>query len=274
MHKTNYLMEHGEEAARLDLKTDRQSVHKQALWAGLAPGMRVADIGCGSGKTTRLLHMLVPPGGETVGVDASQSRVLHAEANHGGQGISFACRDFHDPLYDLGEFDFIWVRFVLEYHRKKAPEIVANLSHILKPGGILFLADLDHNCLNHYGLSERLNEALTGIMYNLETLHDFDPYAGRRLYSYLYDLQLAEIAVEMDHHHLIYGELNDIDNYNWTRKLEVAARNSGYHFDSYPGGFPEFMEEFRNFFADPRRFTYTPIICCKARKPQPYAGQR
>ena len=266
MQPIRYLMEHGEEARRLDLKTDADSVGKQALWAGLQPGMRVADVGCGSGKTSLFLRELLQAEGEVVGIDASRSRIEHARSEHGVPGVSFVCRDFTQPLQDLGNFDFIWVRFVLEYHRSKSAEIVANLRRILKPGGILFLADLDHNCLNHFGLSARLSDALSGIMHKLETDHDFDPYAGRKLYAYLYDLGFEEIAVEMDHHHLIYGALNEVDRYNWTQKLEVAAQNSGYLFDAYPGGFPEFLEEFQLFFADPRRFTYTPIICCRGLK--------
>ena len=262
-------MEHDEEAKRLDLKTDGGPVFKQALWAGIQPGMRVADIGCGSGRTTFFLNKLIQPGGEIVGVDASRSRVRHAEEYYGAKGVSFACRDFYRPLRDLGEFDFIWVRFVLEYHRSRSQDVVANLAQILRPGGLLCLADLDHNCLNHYGLSARLEGALKGIMDTLERDHDFDPYAGRMLYSYLYDQNFEEITVEMDHHHLIYGVLNDIDRYNWIKKIEVAAKNSGYRFEAYPGGYREFMEEFASFFADQRRFSYTPIIYCKGHKSQP-----
>jgi SAM-dependent methyltransferase len=266
MAQVHYIMEHAEEAKRLDLKTEGGPVFKQALWAGIQPGMRVADVGCGSGKTTHFLSQLIQPGGAIVGIDASRSRVQHAQANYGGKGISFACRDFYRPLQDIGRFDFVWVRFVLEYHRSRSREVVANLAQLLKPGGVLFLADLDHNCLNHFGLSPRLENAIRGIMDTLERNHDFDPYAGRKLYSYLYDEGLCDISVEMDHHHLIYGVLNEMDRYNWTRKVEVAAKNSGYGFDAYPGGYREFREEFRAFFADPRRFSYTPIIFCKGRK--------
>jgi SAM-dependent methyltransferase len=267
MRQAHYIMEHDDEAKRLDLKTGSEALFKQALWAGIRPGMRVADIGCGSGKTTHFLHQLIQPGGEIVGIDASPARVRHAEEHYGGEGIKFARRDFYQPLQDLGEFDFVWVRFVLEYHRSKSRDIVANLWQILKPGGILCLGDLDHNCLNHFGLSARLESSLKGIMETLEKEHDFDPYAGRKLYSYLYDQGFVDIAVEMDHHHLIYGVLNDVDGYNWTKKLEIAAKNSGYRFDAYPGGYQEFLDDFRVFFADPRRFTYTPIIYCKGRKP-------
>ena len=38
-----YLMEDDQEAVRLDRKTDGATVEKQALWAGIRPGMRVAD---------------------------------------------------------------------------------------------------------------------------------------------------------------------------------------------------------------------------------------
>ena len=54
-----YLMEDEREAVRLDLKTDAAAVEKQARWAGIKPGMRVADLGCGSGKTTFYLNKLI-----------------------------------------------------------------------------------------------------------------------------------------------------------------------------------------------------------------------
>lgn len=267
MNPSGYIMEHETEALRLDLKTDSQSVTSQATWAGIRPGMRVADIGCGSGKTTAYLHSLIQPGGEIVGVDASASRINHAIEQYGTQGIEFVCRDMYDQLDDLGCFDFIWVRFVLEYHSSKSRDIVASLTRLLKPGGILCLIDLDNNCLSHFGLTARLENTVCGIINTLEKDFDFDPYAGRKLYSYLYDLDYREIAVDAAAHHLIYGELDEVDAYNWGKKVEVAAKKSGYQFDEYAGGYDEFVEEFKNFFADPQRFTYTPIILCRGVKP-------
>jgi hypothetical protein len=138
---------------------------------------------------------------------------------------------------------------------------------LLQPGGILFLADLDNNCLGHYGLPQRLQHALDGVMRRLESAHDFDPYVGRKLYAYLYDEGLEQIAVKLEAQHLIDGPLNDIARYTWTKKIEVAAQNSGYGFPEYPGGYGEFMAEFQGFFSDPRRFSYTPLILCKGRRP-------
>lgn len=261
-------MESDEETLRLDLKTDAKIVEQQALWAGIKPGMRVADLGFGSGKTTFYLHKLVQPNGEVVGVDFAKDRIKYSKKYYNKKGIKYILRDIRDPLDDLGMFDFIWVRFVLEYHRSKSFDIVKNISRILKPGGILCLIDLDYNCLSHFGLSDRLNRALQGIMKALEHAADFDPYVGIKLYSFLYDLGYKDIDASIAPHHLIFGELKDIDAFNWTKKIEIAAKKSGYDFLEYEGGFEEFSEECKRFFSDPRRFTYTPVISCRGCKPE------
>ena len=74
MVKKAYLMEGDEEAVRLDIKTDPRMVEEQARWAGVVPGMRIADLGCGSGKTTFILNQMAQPGGKSVGVDIAEQR--------------------------------------------------------------------------------------------------------------------------------------------------------------------------------------------------------
>jgi ubiquinone/menaquinone biosynthesis C-methylase UbiE len=268
MPDQDYIMESEEEALRLDLKTDGSVAQDQALWAGIRPGMRVVDLGCGSGKTTFYLNKLVQPDGKTVGVDISEQRIQFARRRYNAEGIQFLCRDIRMPLDDVGLFDFIYIRFVLEYYLADSFDMVRNISKILKPGGILCLIDLDCNCLRQYGLSRRLENALTRIMEQLSQTMNFDPYVGIKLYSFLYDLGYEDINVRVTPHNLIYGDLRDADRFNWTQKVEIAARNSGYGFKEYPGGYQEFFEEFRAFFADRRRFTYTPLIACRGRKPQ------
>lgn len=265
MKEHGYLMEHPEEAFRLDLKTDRERLIQQATWAGLRPGMRVLDLGCGSGKTSAFFQDFVQPDGSVVGFDGSSERIEHARNLHGGRGAEFVCGNFYEPLAALGGFDFIWVRFVLEYHLARAFDIVRNVANNLKQGGILCLADLDHNSMNHHGMSQRLERALAGIMRALEA-DDFDPQVGRKLYSFMYDLGFQDIQVDLQAHHLIYGRLNDVDEYNWKKKVEISAARSGYDFPEYPGGPQEFLAEFQGFFSNPRRFTYTPLILVRGKK--------
>jgi ubiquinone/menaquinone biosynthesis C-methylase UbiE len=258
-----YLMESDDEALRLDIKTDAALVEKQAIWAGIKPGMRIADLGCGAGKTTFHLNRLVQPNGQTVGVDIGEQRIEYARNHYSDEGIEYVTGDIRKPLDQLGRFDFIWIRFVLEYYAKGSFDIVKNISRNLKPGGILCLIDLDCNCLRNFGLSQRLENAMVQIMKNLETNFNFDPYVGIKLYSYVLNLGYEEIDVRVTPHNLIYGDLREKDSFNWTKKVEIAARYSGYRFDEYAGGYEEFFEEFKGYFSSRRRFTYTPMIWCR-----------
>ena len=264
--RRGYLMESEDEALRLDVKTDAESVENQALWAGIKPGMRVADLGCGAGKTTFHLNRLVQPNGATAGVDIAEQRIEYAKSHYSDEGIEYVSGDIREPLENLGGFDFIWVRFVLEYYLMESFDIVKNISKMLNPGGILCLIDLDCNCLRYFGLPERLDKAVGGMMKLLEKNFNFDPYVGIKLYSFLYDLSYQDIDVNLSPHNLIFGKFSENQKFNWMKKAEIAAKSSGYPFEEYGGKFEEFIEEFKIFFRDPRVFTYTPLITCRGSK--------
>jgi trans-aconitate 2-methyltransferase len=55
------------------------------------PGMRVVDLGCGSGELTRLAHERLEAR-ETLGIDASPAMIARA-AEHAGGGVSFEVGD-------------------------------------------------------------------------------------------------------------------------------------------------------------------------------------
>ncbi len=258
-------MENEAEIRRLEMKTEAPVVEAFALRAGLKPGMRVVDIACGAGVTTSILAGLAGESGSAVGIDASRERIEYARERYGDARTSFAVRDFLQPIEDLGSFDFAWVRFALEYYRAESYDIVRTVSSLLAKGGILCLVDLDHNCLNHWGMSTRLETALGAAMQFMEEHANFDPYAGRKLYSHLYRLGYADIQVELGAHHLIYGELRSVDEYNWIRKIEVLSEKLDTRLPGYSDA-GEFLDDFRSFFREPGRFTYTPVISAWGRK--------
>jgi len=264
----SYLMENIQEAIRLEVKTNPEDVRKQAIWCGLKPGLRILDAGCGPGMITSILHKIIQPGGSILGVDYSEKRIQYAKENYGNvTGIDFHAHDLREPLAHLGQFDLIWVRFVLEYNRAESLDIVRNLTACLKPDGYLCLMDLDHNCLSHYELPVKIENILFRLMDALEQKYNFDPYSGRKLYSYLYDLSYQDIQLDFRAHHLFYGKMRDEDFFNWTKKVEVASAKTNKLFEDYPGGPVGFSEDFMKFFLDPRRFSYTPLILCKGMKP-------
>ena len=266
-----YFMESDEEALRLELKTDPAVVADEAGWAGVGPGMRVADLGCGAGKTTQILHRLVQPGGEVVGVDCSEPRIDYAREHHSGKGIAYVVKDVLESHADLGQFDLVWIRFLLEYYEQASYDIVKNACRLLHPGGTICLIDLDLNCLGHFGASPRLEKTMRDLVLAMQKRYGFDPYVGRKLYAYLYDLGCVDIDVRMSAHHLIHGEMSDTDRFNWLSKAETARNAPGLFADTYPGGFEEFRHELLAYLDHPRRFIYTPLIMCKGKLPP---GQR
>jgi ubiquinone/menaquinone biosynthesis C-methylase UbiE len=260
----NYLMESEDEAIRLEVKTDPAALHRQALWCGIKPGMRVLDAGCGPGKTTALLYEMIQPEGSIVGIDFSETRIAYAQKHYGGKkGIEFYRQDLNASMTGLGEFDFIWVRFVLEYFRRESLEIVGKLKNCLKPGGTLCLIDLDYNCLIYYEMPEPLQSTLAKIMMTLDEQYNFDTFVGRKLYSFLYDVGLENINVELMAHNLIYGEIKDKDKFNVIKKIETVLKKVGSVVKSYPGGYDQFYSDFTKYVVDARRFTYTPLLLCK-----------
>jgi SAM-dependent methyltransferase len=266
-----YIMENEDEAIRLEAKTDREAVKRQAMWCGIKPGMHILDAGCGPGLTTSILNEMAQPGGSVIGVDYSEKRIAYANDHYSGAtGISFHFHDLGEALSSFPPFDLVWVRFVLEYHRIGSIDIIKNVTDCLKPGGYLCLLDLDYNCLSHYQLPHALAAIVPRMMERLDHEFNFDTYAGRKLYSYLYDAGYEDIEVELQAHHLIYGHnIKDGDIYNWFKKVEICEKWLGDLFSEYPGGYEAFTSDFKSFFLDPRRFTYTPLILCKGRKPRP-----
>jgi SAM-dependent methyltransferase len=263
-----YLMENPEEAQRLDIKTDPDAVRKQALLCGIGPGARVLDVGCGSGRTASILHEMVQPGGYLMGIDFAEDRLEYAVEHYGNKdGIEFRFIDFTKPLTDLGQFDFIWIRFVLEYYCEGALDIIRNVYDCLKPNGYLCLIDLDYNCLSHYPLPAEMETILHKLIDLMMEKYNFDPFVGRKLYTYLYDLGFRDIKVDLIAHHLIYNELRSSDDFNWIKKVQMASIKAKGIFETYPGGYNNFFDDFIAFFHDPRRFTYTPLMICKGKKP-------
>ena len=55
------------------------------------PGMRVVDLGCGTGELTRALHRRLEAR-ETLGIDSSESMLARSRA-HAGEGLRFERRD-------------------------------------------------------------------------------------------------------------------------------------------------------------------------------------
>src|SRR5689334_16729193 len=84
--------------------------------AGIQPGMRVADLGCGVGAMTRTLARMVGPSGSVTGIDVNAAQLEQAaslcrEAGHAN--VEFRNADACQTGLPRQSFDLVYSRFLL-----------------------------------------------------------------------------------------------------------------------------------------------------------------
>jgi SAM-dependent methyltransferase len=146
-HSAGYPLGHSAlELDRLTFQARMLASHTNLLFrrAGLSPGQRVLDIGCGAGDVSFIATQLVGETGHVVGIDRSQTAIETARerARFGGhKNVDFVVGDVTDPQVP-GKFDAIVGRLVLMY----LPDPVAALARlrsVLRLQGLIVMQEGD-----------------------------------------------------------------------------------------------------------------------------------
>jgi ubiquinone/menaquinone biosynthesis C-methylase UbiE len=115
--------------------------------AGVVPGTRVVDIGCGPAAVLVELARRIAPGGTIVGVDQSAESLEVARDVIAESGVANAeVRQGDATATGLpeGEADVANIRHVLAHNTPEAcAAIVRHARDLLRPGGHLYLVDSD-----------------------------------------------------------------------------------------------------------------------------------
>jgi len=125
--------------ASASLGSDARCRQTALARSGLGPGMKVLDVGCGTGMMARSAKAVVGPDGLVVGVDPSWAMLDQAR----GQGridagiIGIAERL---PVKD-GEFDFLTMSFALR-HVSDLVGAFREMARVLRPGGELLILEI------------------------------------------------------------------------------------------------------------------------------------
>ena len=155
--------------------------------AGLEPGMRVLDIGCGTGDVSFLAAKLVGTEGEVIGVDKSPAATALASQRAAAAGLTnvqFVTEDLTELVLDE-PVDGLIGRLVLMYFADPAV-LLRRLCQFVRPGGLVVFHELDATAVKSLPRCELVETTISQIIQTF-TRAGVDVQTG---------LKLAQIFIE------------------------------------------------------------------------------
>lgn len=177
--------------------------------AGVRPGMRCIDVGCGGGDVSIELARIVGPAGSVVGLDADPVKIELARQEAAGMaGLCFVQAELADGLGLLAPADLVYARFVLSHLR--APEAaLAMLAAQVLPGGLLLLEDIEISAhLVHPPFA--VHDDFVDLYRKTALARGADPDLGPRLPALLRAAGLADVQVQVVQPAGLEGEVKQV----------------------------------------------------------------
>jgi SAM-dependent methyltransferase len=162
------------------------------------PGVRVLEVGCGSGVVVRDLAAMVGRRGAVVGVDTSRAvlaaarRLCRPAAGRGR--IALRVGDGNRLPFPAGRFD-VALAITLILHVARPAGVVREMARVTRPGGRVGLQDQDFGtvAVTHPdpALTDRILDGVPRHIYE-------EPYSGRRLPGLLREAGLEDVRLLTD----------------------------------------------------------------------------
>jgi trans-aconitate 2-methyltransferase len=214
-----------------------QPFHDLLAMIRSADGMRVADLGCGTGKLTRQLHARLQAR-ETIGIDRS-ARMLGSQQNEPlTPGLTFTVGTIESFLADDGTYDLLFSNAVFHW-MDDHDLLLARLAEKLAPSGQLaFQVPAMHDEASHLVADELSNEepfaSALGAWRRARTVLAPEAYA-RLMFRIGFPDPQARLIV---YPHVLAGPEAVVDWMRGTLLAEYEKRLS-------PDVFVRFVEEYR-----------------------------
>ena len=193
IESNSYVLGHSEsELDRLSAQAEifEPATREVLLAAGLKPGMRVLDVGCGAGDVAFLASEIVGPAGQVVAVDRAPEALARASHRAGGRRLENILFEQGDPaeMEFQCDFDAVIGRLVLMYYAEPT-DAVRKLAGKLRSGGVLLFQELDGAGCFSWPPSPTYDSTIYLIRKALE-LSGAPTRLGLRLYSIFQDAGL------------------------------------------------------------------------------------
>jgi trans-aconitate 2-methyltransferase len=222
-------------------------------------GMRVADLGCGTGKLTRLLHTTLEAR-DTIGIDRSPRMLDATEQDDLPPGLRFEVGTIESFPGDRGMFDLIFSNAAYHWvddHRS----LLMRLRAALAPGGqIAFQVPAQHHSPSHVTAEELTREAPFRSAFG--GWHRPQPVLEPAAYaSLLYQLGFAKPSVRLIvYPHVLAGPAEVVEWMKGTLLTEYARHLPPDLYDrfvtEYQARLLPQLEDTRPFF-----FPFRRILC-------------
>jgi SAM-dependent methyltransferase len=168
--------------------------------AGIEPGMRVLDIGCGPGAVSLMLSRRVGSQGHVFGVDQNPQMLKLARERARDTGVSnltFFEGGFDVAFPERGTLDALVGRRVLMY-QSDAAQAVAQLANAIRRGGVIAFHEHDMVSISDSRTSLPLHDRVRSWLREMLRLEGANLHMGFELHSALSAAGLAVARVRAE----------------------------------------------------------------------------
>jgi ubiquinone/menaquinone biosynthesis C-methylase UbiE len=213
-------MENPRENVRLSLKVDPEQVVEKYVKPCVGEALEILDVGCGPGVIACAMGDAFPEA-NVVAFDMSPTKIEAVRKNTIGKpNITARLGDATSMPFETNSFDFVFSRFLLQFMFR--PDLtVSEMVRVCRPGGSVMIQDLDGQLLWHYPEDDTLSKCIQKALAYAKSNLGFDPFVGRKLYSYLLAHGLEDIEVKVEPYHLFPGRIDEKNLKLWKMKFEI-----------------------------------------------------
>jgi ubiquinone/menaquinone biosynthesis C-methylase UbiE len=140
------------EISRYMMMAERAQAFEADLWdrAGIVAGATIADVGCGPAAVSIRMGSVVGPSGRVYGVEPDEAALVAARqlvAKAEIDNVELRHGNGSDTGLEPGSVDVAVMRHVLAHNGRIEQELVDHLSRLVRPGGSVYLVDVDGTAL-------------------------------------------------------------------------------------------------------------------------------